>query len=111
MDYYIDEFNRHGIHGPLNWYRTREVNFDDEVELMSKNGNKKIIDVPVLFILASRDMALKPEMSQQMNNYLPQLTRREVDASHWALWEKPEEVNGFIRQWMREVVFGPQSKL
>ena len=111
MDYYADEFSRHGIHGPLNWYRTRETNFDDDVELMQQNGNKKTIDVPILFILASRDMALRPEMSVQMNNYLPQLTRREVNTGHWALWEKPEEVNDHIKQWMGEVVFGSRSKL
>ena len=25
MDYYVQEFSRHGLHGTLNWYRTREV--------------------------------------------------------------------------------------
>ena len=106
MDYYVDEFTRHGIHGPLNWYRTREINFDDELELQNRT-----IDIPVLFILASRDTALRPEMAVKMNEYIPQLTRQEVNASHWALWETPEEVNKFITQWMGEVVFGSKSKL
>lgn len=106
MDYYVDEYSRHGIHGPLNWYRTREINFDDELEL-----RKKTIDIPVLFILASRDTALRPEMAVRMNNFIPQLTRRELNASHWALWEKPEEVNNHIKQWIGDVVFGSKSKL
>lgn len=32
MDYYVQEYSRHGLHGPLNWYRTREVNWQDERE-------------------------------------------------------------------------------
>ena len=30
LDYYTREYTRSGMHGPLNWYRTRKANFDDE---------------------------------------------------------------------------------
>ena len=30
MDYYVQEYSRHGLQPTLNWYRTREVNFNDE---------------------------------------------------------------------------------
>jgi soluble epoxide hydrolase / lipid-phosphate phosphatase len=47
---------------------------------------------------------------------IPMLRRREVDAGHWALWEKPEEINRIVKEWMVEVVFthnaeGEGSKL
>lgn len=32
MEFYVDEYSRHGLHGPLNWYRTREINWESEKE-------------------------------------------------------------------------------
>ncbi|KAL1857722.1 hypothetical protein Plec18167_001877 [Paecilomyces lecythidis] len=97
LKYYVDEFSRNGIHAPLNYYRTRDVNFKDELSLSNPQ-----IDIPVLVILASRDTALPPVMAQGMSKYLPNLTVEEVDTSHWALWEKPEEVNGILERWLKE---------
>ncbi|KAL9049791.1 MAG: hypothetical protein Q9206_005356 [Seirophora lacunosa] len=57
---------------------------------------KKTIDIPVLHIAATKDEALPPSMSKAMDRYIPQLTRKSVDTHHWALWEKPDEVNHII---------------
>jgi hypothetical protein len=32
---------------------------------------------------------------------VPEYTTKNVDASHWLLWQKPEEVNGIISEWMQ----------
>jgi len=69
------------------------------------------IDIPALFIQATRDNVLKPEMSVGMEKYITSLTRREVVAGHWALMEKPDEVNGFLTEWFSSCVFGRESKL
>jgi soluble epoxide hydrolase / lipid-phosphate phosphatase len=34
MDYYVDQYSRSGLHGTVNWYRTREANWKDEKELV-----------------------------------------------------------------------------
>lgn len=34
-----------------------------------------------------------------MENFIPKLTRGEVATSHWAMIQKPDEVNEIIRQW------------
>ncbi|KAI9877118.1 MAG: hypothetical protein M1830_004742 [Pleopsidium flavum] len=104
LDYYADQYARNGLHGTLNWYRNREVNFEEELSL-----EKTTIDIPVLFIQATRDGALPPFMSVNMDKSLPHLTRKEVDANHWALWEAPEKVNGIIKEWLEGVVFGGKS--
>jgi len=106
MDYYTEQYARNGLHGTLNWYRTREANWKDELEL-----HKQTIDIPAMFIQATRDSVLKPEMSAGMNKYVTKLTRREVNAAHWALWERNVEVNGFIGEWFAKCVFGRESKL
>lgn len=40
-----------------------------------------------------------------MAKTVPRLSRKQVDASHWALWEKPEEVNSILKTWIKEIVF------
>jgi len=90
----------------VNWYRNREQNYEDELQLKTFG-----IEVPVLFIQATRDAALPPSMSAGMEEKLPNLTRKEVDASHWALWQAPDKVNSFIREWLETVAFGGKSTL
>ena len=79
----------------VNWYRTRRINWEEEQELL----DKKIITQPVLFIQATQDTVLTPELSKGMENFIPKLTRGEVATSHWAMIQKPNEVNEIIRQW------------
>ncbi|OJI99361.1 hypothetical protein ASPVEDRAFT_124566 [Aspergillus versicolor CBS 583.65] len=105
LEYYAWEFARHGLRGPLNWYRTRKINYDDELSL-----GKNTIDVPVLFIQALRDAALPPSLGKTMGKSLPNLVTKPVDTSHWALWEKPHDVNVILDNWLDEVVEGGDSK-
>ncbi|KAL2829154.1 Alpha/Beta hydrolase protein [Aspergillus cavernicola] len=99
LEYYAWEFTRHGIRGPLNWYRTRKINHDDELFLPTST-----IEVPVLFIQATRDAALPPHLGKGGAKHLPQLTTKQVDSSHWALWERPKEVNEILGEWLDGVV-------
>lgn len=78
---------------------------------MSYRLERSSIDVPTMFIQATRDNVLTPAMSVGMEKHLPKLKRYEVSASHWALWEKPAEVNGFIREWLDNVLPSARSSL
>lgn len=114
LEFYTNEFVRNGIHGPrmasfdslvrfllitsiVNWYRTRDVNFEDELAVLDRE-----IQIPTLFIQALRDQALPPHLAKSMAKQLPRLTLKQVDSSHWALWEKPEEVNTIIGTWLKD---------
>ena len=83
---------------PVNWYRQRRTNWEEDQGLL----DKKTIQQPVLFIQATYDSVLKPEMSKSMDALIPKLTRGEVAATHWALTQKPEDVNALIRQWLEK---------
>jgi pimeloyl-ACP methyl ester carboxylesterase len=113
LDYYVQEYSRHGLRGPLNWYRTQEDNFVDEYAFFFKNGketDKRVkVEQETLFVLAKKDQALKEWMAEKMEQRVPKLTRRSVDAGHWCLWEKPEEMNGIIGDWLKEKVFGKEG--
>ena len=109
LNYYAEEFFRHGLHGPLNWYRTRELNYVDEFEHFFHSG--KIKDRPrieqnVLFVFAKRDEAPpKPILMQRMEERVTNLTKREVDGGHWMMWEKAEDLNIVLQEWLEGVVF------
>ncbi|KAF2125995.1 epoxide hydrolase-like protein [Dothidotthia symphoricarpi CBS 119687] len=119
LEYYVAQYVRHGIHptcsspppllsliqhvSPLtpspiivNWYRTRHANWEEDKSLL----DKKTINQPTLFIQATQDSVLKPEMSRGMEALVPQLTRGEVAASHWALTQTPAEVNEILGKWL-----------
>lgn len=119
MDYYVNEYARHGINGPLNWYRSREAMYLDDLEyffdgLKTESTDAKWkgpqgvikIEQPCLYVFATRDMALQDWMTKQMEARIPRLTRRNVQASHWALWERPEEVNRHIGAWIEAILSG-----
>jgi soluble epoxide hydrolase/lipid-phosphate phosphatase len=80
----------------VNWYRQRKTNWEEDQGLL----DRKTIEQPVLFIQATFDSVLKPEMSKNMESLIPNLTRGEVEATHWALTQKPEAVNKTIAQWL-----------
>ncbi|KIX06071.1 uncharacterized protein Z518_04045 [Rhinocladiella mackenziei CBS 650.93] len=113
MDFYVDEFARNGINGPLNWYRVREDNYMNEWRDFFDSGRKSAaqaardltLQQEVLFVLATKDQALPAFMAEKMAEKIPKLTRREVSANHWALWERPEDCNRIIGQWLHEKVF------
>lgn len=119
MDYYVAEYARHGVNGPLNWYRNREDNYMNEYRDFFDSGRKPDAQAArdltfkqeVLFVLATRDTALLPAMAVKMGERIPKLTRKQVDTNHWALWEKPDDVNRLIGEWLREKVFVGGSKL
>ncbi|KAF9872621.1 hypothetical protein CkaCkLH20_09800 [Colletotrichum karsti] len=113
--YYADNFARSGLRGPTNWYRTRKLNYEEELPLAEKaekeGGAPVKVAPPSLFILANRDAALPASMAAGMEQHFEDLTRGEVTATHWALWEAPEEVNKQIKAWLDSKVNKPTANL
>ncbi|KAJ5468978.1 hypothetical protein N7475_006730 [Penicillium sp. IBT 31633x] len=104
LEFYSNEFARSGVHGPLNWYRTRDVNYEEELAILDRK-----IQVPTLFIQALRDQALPPHLGKSMAKHIPRLTVKQVNTSHWALWEKPEEVNEILGTWLKDQGFSDRA--
>ncbi|KAG6173806.1 hypothetical protein E4U34_007233 [Claviceps purpurea] len=104
VDYYAAQYMLQPsppMRGPLNWYRTRRINYEEEVELA---GSFTQVEPPALFIAATKDAALPPAMSSGMEKYFKDLTRGEVEATHWALVEATEQVNNQIVEWLVKVL-------
>merc|ERR1712070_1314832 len=109
MDFYVQQFTKTGFEGPCNWYRTRRLNWEQDQNIPAATQNH--LPQPVLFIQAKYDGILIPKLSQGMEKAIPNLTRAEVPASHWALWHTPEQTNDTIQKWIEGVVLGGKSKL
>lgn len=106
LDYYVEQYmlrDAPQLRGPLNWYRTREINFEDEKVLAEKDTK---LYMPAMFVMATDDAALPPWMSKGMEDNFASFTRGEVKASHWALWEAPDSVNQQVGDWLQKVSDG-----
>jgi soluble epoxide hydrolase/lipid-phosphate phosphatase len=108
LEYYVERYARNGIGPPLNWYKTRELNFRDEKDLAKVKDLK--IRAPTLFVPAKNDTAIPPSMARGMEGNFTDLTIKEVDASHWALWQKPEICNAFIQEFLGKIIGNEESK-
>ena len=98
LSFYTSSFHRNPLAGPMNWYRTRRLNYEDELKL--PEAQKNHISQPVLFIQAAKDDVLIPAMSAGMERVIPKLTRAEVPTGHWALWQAPAQVNEIVGKWL-----------
>jgi soluble epoxide hydrolase / lipid-phosphate phosphatase len=64
-----------------------------------------------LFIAATKDQTLRPDMAANMERHFTNLTRKDVVAGHWALWEAPSAVNKILEEWFEKEVFGTKAAL
>lgn len=111
IEFYVEEYfakpdEKKPLRGPLNWYRTTRIKWEEELPLaQAKVGSeeKKIV-TPALMVLSSKDVALPPSMAQGMGKFFESLVVREVETSHWALVEDPVRVNGFIGEFVKSVL-------
>ncbi|KAF3354992.1 hypothetical protein VdG1_04417 [Verticillium dahliae VDG1] len=52
------------------------------------------------------DLALTPDMAKGMGAHFDDLTTESVEAGHWALWQKADEINAMLKAWFAEKIEG-----
>ncbi|WYZ34264.1 hypothetical protein EsH8_I_000540 [Colletotrichum jinshuiense] len=107
LDFYVNSYTSDPFNRTLNWYRTGELNWQDELTLVPSGAayTAKYAQ-PALYIGGSLDQALPPILSTGMETYFDSLSRGEVNGSHWVMWEKPEDVNSYVGNWLTGSVLG-----
>ncbi|KAF5010350.1 hypothetical protein FDECE_3466 [Fusarium decemcellulare] len=103
LDHYVSKYSHDGnarLKTPINWFRTRVQNYIDELQLLLKPIR---FSMPVLFLAPTKDGALPRGTADDMDRYFENLTREEVEASHWVMWESPIQVNERVAAWLRNV--------
>jgi pimeloyl-ACP methyl ester carboxylesterase len=53
-------------------------------------------EVPTLLVVPLRDRYVSPAMTSQVARYVPNLRRVELDAGHWAMWSRPDDLAALI---------------
>jgi len=95
LDTYIRAFEHTGYEGGINWYRNFTRNWAASAGLAQR------IEVPCLMISAADDVVLRPEMTNGMENYIPDLEKHIIaDCGHWTQSERPEELNRLMLGWL-----------
>jgi soluble epoxide hydrolase/lipid-phosphate phosphatase len=96
---YADAFRKGGFTGPLNYYRNIDRNWETTAHLAGQQ-----ITMPALIISAENDPILIPQMSEGMERYVPNLTRRLINnCGHWTQMERPEETNRLVMEFLADL--------
>ncbi len=101
LDYYVGEFERSGLRGPINRYRNHERDF---AYLQQFQGRK--IEQPALFIGGARDLVLtmtgKADLVAIMRGEMTDLRGADIleGCGHWTQQERPAEVNARLLAWL-----------
>jgi len=107
---YLDAWGRPGaLTGGLNYYRAARVGPPSGDEAPGDGGfamdpARLTVRVPTLVIWGEQDPALLTGNLDGLERFVPDLTVRRIpDGSHWVVHERPEVVNGLIREFLDPV--------
>ncbi|MBW1814143.1 MAG: alpha/beta hydrolase [Deltaproteobacteria bacterium] len=93
MDVFVTTFSKGGFTGPINWYRNITRNWETSANLPQR------IDVPCAIIFGEYDIVPK---GGDVSEYVPNLETITLECGHWIQQEKPEEVNTFLLDWLKQ---------
>jgi pimeloyl-ACP methyl ester carboxylesterase len=110
LDYYVSQFQESGFRGPINRYRTSELDFIQQAAVADRQ-----IAQPAAFIAGSLDPVLRfvagidliEIMRKQMADL--RLVRLIDDAGHWIQQERPAEVNAALLEFLKGIPAGPSG--
>jgi pimeloyl-ACP methyl ester carboxylesterase len=110
---YINAWSQPGaLTGGLNYYRANRVGppppgqatEGKETSSGSFGADPSALTVkaPTLVIWGEKDTALLTSNLDGLDQFVPQLTIKRIpEGTHWVIHEKPAEVNGYIREFIR----------
>jgi len=67
-------------------------------------------EVPVQLIVPTRDRFVRPQLFEQLSNWVPKLWRREVNAGHWQLLAEPKQLALWLREFVTHLNGGAASR-
>jgi len=108
-DAYIQAWSQPGaLTGGLNYYRAARIGpptpgGDVSSAKSGTDATQLAVKVPTLVIWGEKDTALLTSNLEGLDQFVPQLTIKRIpEGSHWVIHERPAEVNGYIRDFLRK---------
>lgn len=108
---YIEAWSQPGaLTGGLNYYRAARVGppapasaggDDNGSGNFAVDPTKLTVKVPTLVIWGEKDTALLTGNLEGLDQFVPDLAIKRIpDGSHWVIHERPDEVDGYIREFI-----------
>jgi pimeloyl-ACP methyl ester carboxylesterase len=86
----------------MRWYRNVLENCAFEEERASQLD--PVVKLPALIVLANRDAFGIPALQEKTTTAcIPDLRVKSVDAGHWLMLEKEDEVNKYLQDFFEEI--------
>jgi len=99
FDYYISNFKR-GMIGPLSYYRTTKVRFEEERD--AALPSKLPANLPVLTLYGTKDRTCSPVALEKSQKFVDQLQMVSLpDIGHWIMLEAPQAVTEELLKWLK----------
>ncbi|KAH7103062.1 epoxide hydrolase [Auriculariales sp. MPI-PUGE-AT-0066] len=107
LDHYVAVFKKGGMHGPLSYYRTGELNVKDYAELPTNLPAEKAI----LFIWGTEDFSCSERAVKSSRRFAPQMEQVRVEGcGHWLMVEAKDLVIERVAAFAKSLV-EPSAKL
>ncbi|KAF8076693.1 epoxide hydrolase [Lyophyllum atratum] len=110
--YYLEELNKGGMNGPLNYYRTTQYRHEEEER--AKLQPNLAPNLPVLFIWGTKDVTTTPFLINKSRKFISRMQDVAFEGiGHWVLVEVKEEITERVRVWLQSLTSRPnyQGKL
>jgi len=103
---FIDRMRKAGFEAPVQYYNALANNtmLDDERDLCkASDASDRKITVPLLYIGQTGDWVCRTDLMgpPKEQGLVPDLEEKVVDAGHWVLYEKPDEIVDLITDWLQ----------
>ncbi|KAL6694250.1 Alpha/Beta hydrolase protein [Trichoderma pleuroticola] len=100
---FLNRMKRDGIESSLCYYRSLlDGRFYKQDSRLPAERYK--IDVPYLFIAGTQDVVCRAQGIEAVESLglAPHLTVKKLDAGHWSMLAKPDEVGMYFLEWLRD---------
>ena len=103
LAYYVEQFEKGGMRGPLNRYRAQNMDWRES------EGSEQVIKVPAAFTAGEDDPVLNfidgvDVMEMQKKNFTDlRFATTIAGAGHWVQQEKPQQVNEALLRFLSDV--------
>ncbi|KAF8995114.1 Alpha/Beta hydrolase protein [Cyathus striatus] len=93
-----------GVTAPLRWYTGRVKTLQDNGDDAKIPMDRYKITHPTLFIATLQDYVCLPEVGTAiMKSYADNLEIKEIDTSHWVMFEKPDDLNETLDEFISKL--------
>jgi pimeloyl-ACP methyl ester carboxylesterase len=100
LDVYVNEFQRTGFTGGLNWYRNIDRNWE-----LTAGVSERRVEMPAMFLTGERDPVRRFMPAEAMHGWVSDLRAEIVvpGAGHWVQQEQPAAVNAALLGFLGEL--------